>query len=180
MKKWFKRVLLSLALVAGFLAVGLGSPVNAQAKADPHLPSRTIRYQITTKSTTYKNAWTNALKQWGKLYVVKFVPATGNGTPDVQLGTNNSKDSQDVYMTTESKKVTEQGTFVNYKVTLNRRQIKKADSKKTAMKAIGSLLGLKAASKKANSVLSPRKKAPTKPTKLDKKNLQKLYRGVSY
>lgn len=175
MKKWFKRVLLSLALVAGFLAVGLGSPVNAQAKAEPHLASRTITYRITTKSVTYKKAWTNALKQWGKLHVVKFVSATGTATPVLQLGTT-LKDKRTLFT---SSATMEDENDVRYKLNLNRRG-KKSYSKGMAMSAIGSTLGLKMASYKANSVMSSRMKLPTKPTKLDKKNLQKLYKGVSY
>lgn len=176
MKKWFKRVLLSMVLVASFLAVGLGSPVKAQAEALPHLPSRTITYRITTKSTTYKKAWTNALKQWGKLHVVKFVPATGTATPVFQLGTTSSNDKGNIYTTTQ---YFEDDIVARYKLSLNRRA-KKSGIKGTAMYAIGITLGLDIPSKKANSVLSPRKKVPTKPTKLDKKNLQKVYKGVSY
>ncbi|WP_143461291.1 hypothetical protein [Levilactobacillus enshiensis] len=181
MKKWFKQVLLGMALVVGFLVVGLGSPAKAQAEALPHFASRTITYRITTKSKAYKNAWTNALKQWGKLGVVKFVPATGTAKPDFQLGAANLSDNRsDHYDTTQSiVENSEDDIVVRYKLSLNRRG-KKSGIKRTAMGAIGITLGLETPSKKANSALKPGKKAPSKPTKLDKKNLQKVYKGVPY
>ncbi len=170
--------MMGMAVVVGLLVIGFGSPVNAQAKKDSHLPSRTITYQIVTTSPTYRQAWTDALKQWGKLHVVRFVPTTETAT--VQLGTFTSKNKKNVFKTDQRTTYTQTGVFSTYKLDMNRRVIKKADTPKMANKAIGIFLGLQPTSKKANSILSPRKKAPAKPTRLDKQHLQKLYKNVAY
>ncbi|WP_143461292.1 hypothetical protein [Levilactobacillus enshiensis] len=185
METWLKRLIVSTALIVGCL-IGLSTSVNAQASRT--FPSRTITYRITSSSPYYKSVWTKAIKRWNHLRVVKLVKADANaGMPDVQMTTTPGDKGSSYMLILDEGDDDAPSQRTTYKIQLYRKFMKswyfdKGDRVQLATRTIGDVMGLKTSSdpNKFDSVMNTTTFSSAKPTKRDKKNLQKLYKNVAY
>ncbi|WP_143462837.1 hypothetical protein [Levilactobacillus enshiensis] len=191
MKYVNRRWLMGMIVILGVIGVGLISPVNAQAKAQANFPRKTITYHISSTGRYYQGVWQLAVKNWNRLKVVKLVETRDATTANIVLTTIKTAGKNYAYTDTASYPPVENGDddstlettqSPNYKILLSRKMMKQFYFNKTeragwGSTAIGDILGLRP-SKNFESVMNFSSFKEDKPTKYDKKNLQKLYRNL--
>jgi len=187
MNKWLKHGILSVILLF-CISVGMSfSPVDAHANTIRHFETRTVKYHIDSTGSYYRSVWNKAIGRWNKLHVVKLVKVKNTKDANLRLSTirkdhkyaysyshetfaPSSKASLSIYKTI---KVSLSKYFMTYYGYFKYNRVD------LATQAIGDALGLES-SDNDNCIMTRNVLMPSKISKTDKKNLQKLYKNVSY
>lgn len=187
MNKWLRHSILAVILLFGISGGMAFSSVDAQAKTIRHFETRTIKYHIDSTGRYYQSVWGKAINRWNKLNVVKLVKVKNAKNANLRLSTIKKDHDYAYSYSHESFAPSSNASLSIYKtekISLSKYFMKycgyfKYNRVDLATQAIGDALGLESSGNE-NSIMSRDVLLPSKISKADKKNLQKLYKNIPY